>query len=411
VVTYALHDLTDHIRQVLALNFGEPLWITAEVSHCGLSRGHYYLDLVQKNDSSDEPIAQASAMLWAQDLRRLQRTAAIDPILLLQSGLQLRMQVRVDFHERFGLKLQILDIDSAFTYGQIELERQKNLLALKQMNLLGRNANLPLPLVLQRIAVLSSDNAAGYQDFQAQLRHNDFGYAFELTLFPCAVQGRNAAPELVAALETISPRSSDFDVVVIVRGGGAKLDLAPFDQLDLARAVATMSLPVLCGIGHETDSTVLDQVAHKSLKTPTATADFILQRNLMFENAILHCAELIQQQGRSLLHNALRTVEQVEANTRFSIKALLNQKRQELDHASTQLPQLAQHLLRTHQQELQQAEALCRSLDPRRILQRGFSISYKNGKPLKAASEAQAGDHIETILAEGTIRSKVILEK
>lgn len=408
MVTYTLHDLTDHIRQVLALNFTEPLWITAEVAHAGLSKGHCYVELVQKNTTTDEPLAQASAVLWAQDLRRLRHQADADPALLLQAGLQLRLQVRVDFHERFGLKLQILDIDPAFTFGQLEIERQKTIQALRQQQLLDRNGLLPLPLVLQRIAVLSSDTAAGYQDFQKQLHENDWGYAFHCTLFPCAVQGRNAVPELLAALDSIRLHPTDFDAVVIVRGGGARLDLAAFDSLELAQSAATFPLPVLCGVGHETDQSVLDAVAHTALKTPTATADFILQHNLQFEMAVARCAELLKRQASNLLTEQHFAVERCKATLGFALRETLHAQRRQIDLLAAQLPQATTQRLRLEHNILEQAAALCASLDPKRVLQRGYSLTLKNGLPLRHAKDTAPGDVLETRLSDGQVVSKVV---
>lgn len=408
MVTYTLHDLAGHIRQVLALNFAEPVWIRAEVSHCSVSRGHYYLDLLQKSAINDEPVAQASAMLWAQDYRRLQRTPDFPLEMLLQSGLELRMQVSVDYHERYGLKLQILDLDAAFTFGQLALERQKSLKQLKQLGLLDKNATCLLPPVIQRIAVLSSENAAGYQDFNKQLHHNPWGYRFECTLFQSAVQGRNAVPELLAALKHLWHNPQSFDAVAIIRGGGAKLDLAAFDNLELAKAVAHLPLPVFSGIGHETDQTLLDQVVHTALKTPTAVAEHLIQHNLRFENAINQCADRLHWLGGTQLRSNNLSLDLLEGQIHLAAHQSVQQTRLELDQYARQLPQIAGRSLEIRQKQLENTASLFAVLDPEQVLRRGYSLTLKNGKPIKSADSVKEGDLLETRLPDGVIHSKVL---
>ncbi|MBK8192803.1 MAG: exodeoxyribonuclease VII large subunit [Lewinellaceae bacterium] len=403
---YNLFDLNEHIRRVMALNFQQPLWITAEIAQSGQSRGHYYLDLVQKGEG-DDLLAQAQAVLWASDYRRLYKQLGPQLDALLREGLEMKMQVRVDFHERFGFKLLIADIDPAHTFGQLDLQRRETVRTLRERGLLDRNRNLPLPAVLQRIAVITSAGAAGFQDFREHLAHNAFGYTFDCRLFEASVQGKNARAELCAALERVAAQSADFDCLVVVRGGGARLDLAAFDGLDLGEAVAQMPLPVLTGIGHDIDETVLDMVAHAALKTPTAVADFLLQHNLFFENGILRLAEQTRQAGAYCTKTAQLTLQQLEATVRWSARERLLAAGRNLDAMQEKIPETTRQLLHRRALQLDQAATICQAFDPEKVLQRGYSITMKDGKIISRPSDAIPGDVLETRLAGGKITSRV----
>lgn len=403
---YSLFDLNEYIRRVLALNFQQPVWITAEIAQAGQSRGHFYLDLVQKG-ADDDLVAQNQAVLWAGDYRRLR--LAIGPNLdaILREGLELKMQVRVDFHERYGLKLLIADLDPAYTFGQLELRRRQTVQTLRDLGLLERNRTLPLPKVLQRIAVVTSEGAAGFQDFREHLGDNSFDYRFECQLFASSVQGKNAESELLKALSAVAARHTDFDCTVIVRGGGARLDLAVFDGLELCKKVAQMPLPVFTGIGHDVDETVLDLVAHASLKTPTAVADFLLQHNFVFENDLFRLAENIRAVGDFQLKTNQLELERLETSARLGSREQVRAAAQRLHILEENLPALAQRFVQNHKWRLEQAEAICQAFQPEGILRRGYSLTLKNGKAVTSASEVEAGDLLETRLREGTVRSKV----
>jgi exodeoxyribonuclease VII large subunit len=291
-----LYQLNEHFRRVVALNYAQPVWVRAEVAQCNEARGHYYLDLVEKNDALGEIAAQSRATIWERKYLTIRRRiggALLDT--LLQEGIEIQVQVRVEFHERYGLSLHIEDIDEHYTLGKMALQRRQILVQLEEKKLLHKNKSISLSPVLQRFAIITSDRAAGWQDYLQHLETNIFGYKFQNTPFFAAMQGANTEPEILAQLRRITPLSDRFDAVLILRGGGAKMDLAAFDSLALAEAVANFPLPVLVGIGHETDETVLDIVAHSSLKTPTAVADFLINHALKFENSVASTTLLIQQ--------------------------------------------------------------------------------------------------------------------
>ncbi len=382
--TYTLFDLQQYIRQVLALNFSEPLWISAELGQVGRSRGHAFLDLVQKG-AGDDNLAQAQAVLWQRQYQLLQGQHGLLLEELLQEGRALRMQVQVDYHERFGLKLVLLDLDPAYTLGRLELQRRQTIDTLRALGFLDKNRALPLPPVLQRIAVVSSEGAAGFQDFREQLAHNTAGFAFHCRLFSAAVQGQNLETEIGAAFDLVAAQAERFDCIAVLRGGGARLDLAGFDRLELCKKAAALPLPLLTGIGHDSDESVLDLVAHTALKTPTAVAEFLIQHNRDFEARLLHLADqLYDRVGRKIQHQQLR-LTQVETALGWSARARWTAARQQLD----------------------QAEAVCAALHPEAALRRGFSVTMKNGVAVRSVAEIGPGDRLETRLADGSVWSEL----
>lgn len=405
-MTHTLYELNEHIRRVLALNFQQPLWIVAEVAQVSESRGHRYIDLVQKGDDGGI-IAQGSAALWAAEYRQINARFPFGLSAILRQGLELRLLVLPSFHERYGLKLHISDIDPAHTFGQLDLQRRKTLQTLREQGLLTRNRNLPLPLVLQRIAVVSSEKAAGLQDFREHLDNNPFNYFFDCQCFTASVQGDAAPLDIRKALAVIAQNAAHFDCAVIVRGGGAKLDLMAFDDLELCRDAALMPLPIFTGIGHDVDETVLDLVAHRSLKTPTALADFLLQHNLDFEGRLLELGEEAKGKTLGLVQNCLFELEHFATLARFTAKEIIAGAARELFFLTKQIPEAALQLLRSQQSALSQIDAFCQSLHPENVLKRGYSVTYQNGKILRSVAEASAYATLTTVLHDGTVVSEV----
>lgn len=406
--TYTLFDLLEHLRRVLALNYPEALWITAEIAQLNRSRGHLYLDLVQKGAGPDSDIAaQAQAVVWQREYQKLRLAQGLALDEVLQEGREVRLLARVDFHERYGLKLIIADVDPAYTFGQIELRRRQTIDTLRALGLLERNRALPLPAVLQRIAAVSSEGAAGFQDFREHLAANAFGYRFQCRLFSSAVQGDNAEPELIAALEAIAAQRERFDCAVILRGGGARTDLAAFDRLNLCKTAAALPLPLFTGIGHDADESVLDMVAHSALKTPTAVADFLIQHNLFFENNVLRAAAHIRETAAYHLNMNTLELQNLEGAARWGVQGRTRSAKQQIEQIADALPALIRRQLHAAARNLEQAETLCAALHPDAALRRGFSLTLKDGKVVTAATELKPGDIIKTRLREGTILSGV----
>jgi exodeoxyribonuclease VII large subunit len=404
--TYTLFELNEHIRRIIALNFQESVWIVAELSQVGESRGHRYLDLVQKGESGDV-LAQAQAAIWAAEFRQINARFPLGLASLLREGLELRIQVRPEFHERYGFKLHITDIDPAHTFGQLDLLRRQTIQNLRDQDLFDLNRSRVLPLVLQRIAVISSENAAGLQDFRVHLDNNSFGYAYECQYFTAAVQGKNAEMEILEAMEKISRKAKNFDCVVIVRGGGAKLDLMAFDGLALCQKAAQMPLPLVVGIGHDVDESVLDLVAHTSLKTPTAVADFLVNHNLTFEGRILESASDLENTAQNILKIKHLELDRAETTARFAAREQTQDAVRYLGFWEEKLPAFAFQILRDQHRELEKIEAICQNLHPDNVLRRGFSITTQNGKIITSSAALQTGDQIETRLWEGTVKSEI----
>ncbi len=402
-----LFELNEHIRRIVALNFPQPLWVSAEVAQIGESKGHFYLGLVQKGEDQDI-VAQAQAVIWAGDYRQMLSRHGMALRGVLREGLELKIQVRPDFHERYGLKLQIIDVDPSFTLGQLDLQRRQTVQALRDLGLFDKNRALVLPLVLQRIAVISSETAAGLQDFHRQLQDNDFGYQFDLQLFNAAVQGKNSEQDVLAALTLIAKKAHLFDCVVIVRGGGSRLDLSSFDGLELCKAVANLPLPVVVGIGHDVDETVLDLVANRSLKTPTAVAAFILQHNLSFEGGLLEAADQVRQLSLNFLKWRSLQLEQSISEARWAARQRLLSAQFHLDAVAQNLPLLTQQFLRNQYRALEQMDTYCAAIHPENVLRRGFSLTTKNGKAVTSPSDVLPSDTLETRVREGVIVSTVV---
>ena len=298
----SLYELNQHIRQALELNFDERIWVQCEIAQIGQSRGHHYVTLVQKSPYGDQILAQSQAVIWKGNFEKLRlkhRDLLQD---VLQEGAEVSLLIKVDFHERYGLKLLVEGIDPSYTLGQLALQKQQALEKLIQEKLLDKNKSVFLPTVVQHVAILSSETAAGYIDFVEQLRHNSYAYDFHMHLFPVAVQGQNLVPEFLIQLERIYKRKHDFDLIVVVRGGGGKMDLGGFDDYKLCQMVANAPLAVICGIGHDIDESLLDLVAHSSLKTPTAVADFIVEHNMHYEAEMLKLARAIRQEANWIIN-------------------------------------------------------------------------------------------------------------
>lgn len=405
--THSLFELNEFVRRILALNFQQPVWIVAELAQVGESRGHRYLDLVQKGEGG-EIIAQAQAAIWAAEFRQINARFPLGLLPLLREGLELRMQVRPEFHERYGFKLHVTDIDPAHTFGQLDLLRRQTIQTLREQGLFDLNRVHPLPPVLQRIAVISSENAAGKQDFQEHLEGNTFGYAFDCQYFTAAVQGKNAEAEVIAAFEKIAQKAQKFDCIVVVRGGGARLDLMAFDELALCQTAAQSPLPILVGIGHDVDETVLDLIAHTSLKTPTAVADFLVNHNLMFEGNILEMATDLEHFAQNILKIKHLELDRAETTGRFAAREQLQDAVRTLGFWEEKLPTVATQMLREQYRELERFESILQNLHPENVLRRGYSITTKNGKAITAATALKAGDKIDTRFKEGTVRSEVL---
>lgn len=407
MTTYTLFELNEYIRRIMALNFSANIWVSCEIAQIGISKGHRYLNLIQKSEETGAMMAQMEGILWEQTYRRLRRKTGKSIEVILQEGMAVLVQVKVDFHERYGLKLLVEDIDPGYTMGQLALQRQQTLDQLHALQLLDRNATLPLKPVLQRIALITSERAAGFQDYQKQLQTNAYAYEYQNTLFPATVQGENAPKEIIRQVKNIQGKADRFDCIVIVRGGGAKLDLLAFDDLELCKTVANCSLPVITGIGHEVDESILDRVAHTSLKTPTAVAEFLIQRHLHFESALLQYGQELKRLADVAITTQQLQLQRLEQLIGLKSKNDLINAERMLEYIVHELPKSVQLNLKNQEKKLEQLSQICRLLSPEETLKRGFSITLQNGKVVKNAKTLKAGDRIKTLLHQGSLESEI----
>jgi len=283
----SLSELTGEVKKVLSDNFTAPVWVIAEISEINIhSNGHCYLTLIEKGDTEDRIIAQARATIWSYTFRMLRPYFETTTGQQLTDGIKVLLQVSVEFHEMYGFSLNVRNIDPTYTLGDQARKRREIIQRLTSEGVLTMNKELELPLVPQKIAIISSPTAAGYEDFMQQLSGNAKGFKFYTRLFPAVMQGNQAEQSIVDALDRIYPYENFFDLVVIIRGGGSQVDLSCFDNYNVAYHVTQFPLPVLTGIGHEKDDSIVDLVAHTRLKTPTAVAEFILEGAGAFEERI-----------------------------------------------------------------------------------------------------------------------------
>lgn len=405
-IPVTLSQLNDYLRRVIEQNFAYPLWVIFEIHHVSHSRGHYFLECVERDATTDEIVATMDAVVWYTTAQKLieEHGALVDE--LLRSGLKVCALCQVDYHPRWGLKLKILDIDPGYTLGEMELQRRAVLARLEREGLMERNRQVPLPPIIKRIAVISSPKAAGLQDFYVQLRDNPYGYTFRVHLYEASVQGDRAVYEIVHQLERIP--TEQYDVVAIVRGGGARLDLTVFDAYEIARAIALCPIPVVTGIGHERDRSVADMVAHTALKTPTALAEWIVAHNARFESTLVELAGRIQRMAAWHVQRERQVIEQYAQQLRYAAERTISHQYYRLTQVRDHFAHQSRRLIEVQRQRIESAEHLLRSLDPRRILRRGYSMTIKEGKLVKSVRSLQAGDAITTRWIDGAAQSQIL---
>ena len=421
-----LYELNSLVRETIEEELHQEYWVEAELSEVREVRGHCYMQLVQYDRSEEggkrkryenTPIAQASAKCWQSSWQLLRPYFEKETGQRLHAGMKVLLQVYAQFHETYGFSWIVTDIDPTYTMGDMARKRQEIIRVLKEEGVFDLQKELPLPLFCQRIAVISSANAAGYGDFVNQLENNEYGFQFHTRLFPAVMQGEDVEKSVIAALEQIFRGSGDmeargnentFDCVVIIRGGGATADLSGFDTLALAENVANFPLPIITGIGHERDESILDMVSHTRVKTPTAAAAFLIDHLKEVLEVLNDAQERITryaQQKLSTLDAQLSVV--AEAIPRlFSVVKTRQDAR--LDSMQEKMTMLIERRLETEQHRIQLVSEKVKSLDPTLLLRRGYSITLHNGKVVKDVSVLNTGDELETRLAHGSVRSKVL---
>lgn len=440
------------IKQTLQRSLPSRFWLWGEINSMSVRGGHCYIDLVEKATGADTIVGRIRCNIWQWNWQKIEEKFRQATGRAIVAGITIQLLVQVEYHEVYSMSVSAWDVDPTYTLGAIQRRRLQIVESLRNRGLLQLNKQRTLPILLRRIAVISSDQAAGYTDFCHQLHNNSYGFAYTIHLYRSIMQGPQTEASMIAALNAVAQRATDYDAVVIIRGGGATSDLYAFDSKVIAEVCASMPLPVLTGIGHQRDESILDMVAHTSLKTPTAVAEFILGRtksvadhldslsNTLARNVKLHLAnadaelknlavripaaialyikeqsyviEKTAQQLSSVVTTRVTSEKSTIANisTRLTASALQPVATQRLyvNNMILSLPRAVEVLIKNRKSHLQLLQTKVDFLDPRRLLQRGYSITTIDGKAVTDASVVAPGAVITTRLAKGGISSTVV---
>nr|WP_302828977.1 exodeoxyribonuclease VII large subunit [uncultured Bacteroides sp.] len=404
----SLYDLNALVRRSIERCLPDEFWVQAELSDVRTnSTGHCYLEFIQKDPRSNSLIAKARGTIWANVYRLLKpyfEEATGQPFV---SGIKVLVQVTVSFHELYGYSLTVQDIDPTYTLGDMARRRREILKQLEEEGVLTLNKELDMPRLPQRIAIISSPTAAGYGDFCHQLQNNSRGFYFYTELFPVLMQGDRVEDSILAALDKVNARLPEFDVVVIIRGGGATSDLSGFDTYLLAAACAQFPLPIITGIGHERDDTVLDSVAHTRVKTPTAAAEYLIGCMNDAADELELLATRLQEGTRNLLSQEHRKLVNYKNRIPSAAYRRISGAKLALLTAKKDISQAVSSSLSRHRHRLELLQQRLTDAAPEKQLARGYSITLKDGKVVKDASLLNEGDEITTRLHQGELTSIV----
>ncbi len=447
---FSLYEFNQLIKETIYFSFPEFYLITAEIASIRYdNKGHCYIGLVEKDNITIR--AQISARIWAPNsniiLEEFRRSTGIN----LSKGIKILIKASLNFHERYGVSLIIQNIDPSYTIGEMARKRKEIIKRRTEEGFLNRNKEIHLPLVPQNIAVISSKQAAGYEDFIKHLINNPYGYRFSIKLYETIMQGEKMKDSFLKTLTQCEMDKDNIDIVVIVRGGGTTADLDSFDSYDIGKTIALMSRPVIAGIGHERDSTVIDEVSHTSVKTPTAAANRIIDKLREFEDTLdelthklivgvqnikedylrnlFAVSTLLESTARSiiaknryninyysksLINNSPRLLSRINSSLativeKFNLlmKKNLNNQHKDINDLSSILLKNSKKFIVKLDENLNTKINSINHLNPQNIIKRGYSITYHNNKVLKSAANVSKGSILKTLLYQGNIKSKV----
>ena len=407
--TLSLLELNGRVKSTLQFEMPDAYWVQAEISSISPSgQGHCYLELVQKDATGRNFLAKAKANIWRGTWLKLKPYFEAQTGETLKVGMKVLLQVTVTFHEVYGYSLVVQDIDPAYTMGDMARRRKEILEQLARDGVIGLNKELEIPALPRRIAVISSATAAGWGDFRNQLDGNIYGFRFYVKLFPALMQGDDVERSVVSALNAVAARRDDFDLVVIIRGGGAVSELSCFDSYNLAFNIANFPLPVITGIGHERDDTVADVVAHTKVKTPTAAAEFIINRVFdtasELENLTRRMSDAIT--GRMNTENV--RIERLSQKLPSLFAVLRAWQEQLLETVWIRSVNGVRNLLTSQTHKLEILDKTLAAADPAVILKRGYSLTRAGGRVVKCASDLKKGDRLTTVFSDGSVESEII---
>ena len=405
----SLSELSNRIHEAIRHRFDAPQWIRAEVSELREnSNGHCYLELIEKDSQSDVILAKSKAIIWNTTYRMLKPYFETSTGQALRSGLNVLISVTVEFNGVYGFSLNIRDIEPSFTIGEMAARRLKIIRQLEADGVMEMNKELEMPQLPQRIAIISSPTAAGYGDFCDQLKSHSSHFVFYTKLFPAIMQGDHAEQSIIHALERIYEHADLFDVVIIVRGGGATTDLACFDTYELALNCAQFPLPIVAGIGHQRDVTILDLVAHTSVKTPTAVAEFLIEKLQEVEiglcNLVVEIGEVVKRK--------MESEKAFQLQIRQRIKSVLQKQVLQKTHRLTTLKQQLRTTIKLlMEQQHHRLNLLQKSIEihsPQFLLKYGYTITTQNGNRLTSVKNLKTGDKIKTYFHDGDVESEIL---
>lgn len=404
--TFTLLELNRMVRETIERQMDGKYWVEAELSDLH-DRNHCYMELVENDPFGPTPLAKARAVCWANRWTALRSKFERQTQQQLRPGIKVRMMVTPTFHEAYGFAYQVSDIDPDYTLGDIVRKRMEIIRQLKEAGIFDLQRELALPRFTQRIAVISSAQAAGYGDFCHQIDDNSYGLSFSHELFAAIMQGEQVEQSVIAALDRINARIDEFDVVVIIRGGGATTDMSGFDTLALAENVANFPLPIITGIGHDRDECILDMVSYMRVKTPTAAAAFLIDHLSEVYTALVSARERISRIAeRHLAYEKMRLKQLADRiPTLFALTRERQTKR--IDALAHRLDSAATQRLERERHRLQLVAQRAQAQDPIHILRRGYSITLHNGHAMRSGDELADGDIIETRLEQGTLKSEI----
>lgn len=428
-----LFELNSLVSNVIDTAFDHAFWVEAELSEAREVRGHCYMELIQKDIFSATPVARASAKCWKTTWARLRPKFERATGQGLHAGMKVMLRVTANFHEAYGFAWIVQDIDPTYTLGDMARKRLDIIRQLKEEGVFDLQKELTIPMFAQRVAVISSESAAGYGDFCHQLLDNDYGFTFSIRLFPATMQGEQVEATVINALNDIYNNVDDFDVVVIIRGGGATADMSGFDTLALAENVANFPLPIITGIGHDRDESVLDMVSNTRVKTPTAAAAFLVDNLAGLWSHIDAMRERVattvrrrmeterQRLGRisgrvPLLFSLVKERQQAKLTRLMTdisgtIRERLQRAMHEIDVIDNNIAPLVERKLTLEGNRVDRLALRAEALDPQLLLKRGYSITLFNGKAVHDPATLKEGDVIETRVEKGSIVSTIHLDK
>ena len=426
-----LFELNHIVRQAIESSVPKHYWVESEIAEMREYGGHCYFELIEKDENSNTPIAHAPARCWRSKWSLVKAYFLRTTGKQMTPGIKVLFKVYAQFHENYGFSWIIEDIDPSFTMGDMALKRQRIVEQLKAEGVFDANRELKLPLFTQRIAVISSASAAGYGDFCNHLSDNEFGYVFQTTLFQATMQGEGVEASIIQALANIQERANEYDCIVITRGGGATSDLSGFDTLDLARNVVYSTLPVITAIGHDRDESVLDMISNVRVKTPTAAAAFLIDRLHQVDERINECRNRMVAHVRQQMHSenarfsllaykipSLFAVAKTRQEAKLDgimdkiamlVHANVNNGLLKMDTLSGRIKPLCENSLTKEKHRLELLSQRLASVDPIRLLERGYSITTYNGKAVTSIHQLSEGDRLLTRLRDGVVNS--IVEK